>query len=122
MNRRPCPEVGRYRLTQRQADTLDTLIALPPSEAGWTVEAVAAEVGIKPQAARKRLELLARRQWAERLARRPTRYALTARGLDAIMTARQWRPGWFVYAHAIGRRYFVRPGAEVAPDVVAACL
>lgn len=90
--------MGRYRLTQRQADTLDTLTALPPTEAGWTVAAVAAEVGVEWEAARKRLELLSGRLWVHRIGRKPGRYALTARGLEVVTTARAVWPRWFVYA------------------------
>ncbi len=98
MRRRPCPEVGRYRLTQRQADTLDTLTALPPTEAGWTVAAVAAEVGVEWETARKRLDLLSGRGWIDRIGRGPARYVLTARGLAAIEYGRAVWPRWFVYA------------------------
>ena len=85
-------------MTQRQADTLDTLTALPPTEAGWTVAAVAAEVGVEWEAARKRLELLSGRMWVDQIGRKPARYTLTARGMEVVTMARDVWPRWFVYA------------------------
>ena len=118
MTPRPCPEIGRYRLTQRQADTLDTLTALPPTEAGWTVAAVAAEVGVEWEAARKRLDLLVARSWVSRIGRNPARYALTARGLEVVTAGRAVWPGQVarVERRQAGASILVSPVVASAPQ------